>query len=218
MATATIEDYIKQIFLEQQRSGVDFVPMGKIATALKVAPGTVTTMVKSMNDAELLAYEPRRGAALTENGCKLALSILRRHRIVEVFLVEKLGFNWSEVHDEAERLEHALSDKVLERLDAYLGHPSTDPHGSPIPTQSGEYDNSRFSNLTECPINKDVIITRIESAKPTFLRYAESNGLVPTTQIRVTERDPDADSLTVAREDGETVTLGMAAAEKIFVR
>src|SRR6476620_7329433 len=108
--------------------------MGRLAAAMGVVPGTATTMVKTLADSGLVTYEPRSGTRLTAGGEKLALHVLRRHRLVEPFLVKTLGLDWSEVHEEAEELEHAISDKVLHRIDQLLGHPTTDPHGDPIPT------------------------------------------------------------------------------------
>src|SRR5712691_11026864 len=126
MASITVENYLKQLYLEQQNSSEELVPMGKLAAAMGVVPGTVTTMVKALADSGLVSYEPRGGVRLTRGGEQLALHVLRRHRLVELFLVKVLGLDWSEVHEEADELEHAISDKVLERNDQYLGRPSTD--------------------------------------------------------------------------------------------
>src|SRR5438477_4591329 len=137
MASITVENYLKQLYLEQQNSSEELVPMGKLATQMGVVPGTATSMVKALADSGLVDYEPRSGARLTRGGQQLALHVLRRHRLVELFLVKVLGLDWSEVHAEAEELEHAVSDKVLERIDSLLGHPSVDPHGDPIPPAKG---------------------------------------------------------------------------------
>src|SRR5213078_450583 len=118
----TVENYLKQIYLEQQalEGGSDLVAMGRLASAMAVTPGTATTMIKALSEANLVNYEPRGGVRLTKAGEQLALHVLRRHRLVELFLVKVLGLDWSEVHDEAEELEHAVSDKVLDRIDALL--------------------------------------------------------------------------------------------------
>jgi DtxR family Mn-dependent transcriptional regulator len=134
MPSSTVEDYIKQLWVEQQAAGAELVPMGRLAAAMGVVPGTATSMVKTLADSGLVNYEPRSGARLTRGGEQLALHVLRRHRLLEVFLVKVLGMDWSEVHDEAEHLEHVISDKVLERIDDLLGRPSVDPHGDPIPS------------------------------------------------------------------------------------
>src|SRR5437016_2893505 len=137
MPTSTVEDYLKALYA-QQVGGEALVPMGALASAMKVAPGTATAMVKTLAEAGLVDYEPRGGVRLSSKGEKLALHVLRRHRLVELFLVEVLCLDWSEVDEEAEELEHAISDKVMARIDKALGHPQFDPHGDPIPTAKGK--------------------------------------------------------------------------------
>src|SRR5688572_18830427 len=137
MITSTVENYLKRIYLEHQETRAALVPMGRLAASVGVTPGTATSMIKTLADAGLVAYEPRGGVRLTRKGEKLALHVLRRHRIVELFLVKVLGVDWSDVHKEAEELEHAISESLLERIAAYLGHPGFDPHGDPIPTAEG---------------------------------------------------------------------------------
>src|SRR5689334_7579483 len=153
MPSITVENYLKQLYLEQQNASEELVPMGKLATAMGVVPGTATSMVKALADSGLVFYEPRFGAKLTKGGEQLALHVLRRHRLVELFLVKVLGLDWSEVHEEAEELEHAISEKVLERIDALLGHPSADPHGDPIPTSKGKVATQKLASLAECDLN-----------------------------------------------------------------
>src|SRR5438067_5037004 len=154
MASITVENYLKQLYLEQQNASEELVPMGKLASAMGVVPGTATSMVKALADSGLVAYEPRFGAKLTRGGEQLALHVLRRHRLVELFLVKVLGLDWSEVHDEAEELEHAISEKVLERIDALLNHPSVDPHGDPIPSAKGQVADAPLTSLAECQIGR----------------------------------------------------------------
>src|SRR5678815_1500091 len=161
MASSTVENYLKQIYLEQQLAPDELVSMGKLAASMGVVPGTATSMVKALADSGLVSYEPRSGAKLTKGGEQLALHVLRRHRLVELFLVKVLGLDWSEVHDEAEHLEHAVSDKVLERIDAILGHPSVDPHGDPIPTSEGKVAPQKLLSLAECEPHQRLRITRI---------------------------------------------------------
>src|SRR5260221_5837159 len=162
MASITVENYLKQLYLEQQRAPAgELVSMGRLASAMGVVPGTVTTMVKALADSGLVTYEPRGGVRLTRGGEQLALHVLRRHRLVELFLVKVLGLDWSEVHEEADELEHAISDKVLERIDQYLGRPSADPHGVPIPTAKGKLADARMESLAECSLNRTVRVARI---------------------------------------------------------
>src|SRR5256714_8448369 len=148
MPSITVENYLKQLYLEQQNAP-DLVQMGKLASAMGVVPGTATSMIKALADSGLVSYEPRFGAKLTKGGEQLALHVLRRHRLMELFLVKVLGLDWSEVHDEAEELEHAISEKVLERIDKLLGHPSVDPHGDPIPSAKGKVSEERLVRLPE---------------------------------------------------------------------
>lgn len=217
MASSTVENYLKQIYLEQQSLGAELVPMGRLATAMTVTPGTATTMIKALAEANLVNYEPRTGVRLTRPGEQLALHVLRRHRLVELFLVKVLGLDWSEVHEEAEHLEHAVSDKVLERMDALLGHPSVDPHGDPIPTSKGKVSSPKLQSLAECDLNRPVRIARITDQEPAFLQFLHKNGLTPGVSLTVDAREAHADSVVLKPADRSAVSLGTAAAAKIMV-
>lgn len=217
MATSTVEDYVKHIYLEQQEIGDEPVPMGRVAATLGVVPGTTTTMMKALDDAGLVKYEPRAGVRLTTAGESLALHILRRHRLIELFLVRILGMDWSEIHMEAEQLEHAISDLVLEKIDALLGHPTTDPHGDPIPTARGALDQPKLDSLCDCPLHQSVCIARIADQSPEFLHFIDQKGLKPGVELLLKERDPAADAITVRISTGRRITLGARAAEKILV-
>src|SRR5688572_14832934 len=152
MPTSTVEDYLKCILLEQQRDPEALVSMRRISAALSVAPGTVTAMVKTLADSGLLAYEPYSGVLLTPPGRQLAAHVLRRHRLIELFLVKVTGMDWSEVHSEAERMEHAVSDRLIERMDEMLGFPSADPHGDPIPDVHGVVEAPVLLSLADCAL------------------------------------------------------------------
>lgn len=217
MASSTVENYLKQIYLEQQSLGADLVAMGRLAAAMTVTPGTATTMIKALAEANLVNYEPRSGVRLTRAGEQLALHVLRRHRLVELFLVKMLGLDWSEVHEEAEHLEHAVSDKVLERMDALLGHPSVDPHGDPIPTSKGKVSSPKLQSLAECELNRPVRISRITDQEPAFLQFLHKNGLTPGVSLTVDAREAHADSVVLKPADRSPVSLGTAAAAKIMV-
>ena len=218
MATSTVEDYVKQIYLEQQAAGPDgLVPMGKLAAAMGVVPGTATSMIKALADSGLVQYEPRGGVRLTHGGEQLALHVLRRHRLVELLLVKVLGLDWSEVHAEAEELEHAISDKVLERIDAVLGHPSVDPHGDPIPSAKGQVSEVRLESLATCAPERRFRVARVIDQDPAFLQFVERCGLMPGVTVRVEVRDALADAIWVRPGDRRPITLGMSAAAKILV-
>lgn len=217
MPSSTVEDYIKRLYYEQQRSPGALVPMGRLAEAMNVVPGTVTTMIKALADSGLVDYEPRAGVRLTPGGEKLALHVLRRHRLVELFLVQTLGLDWSEVHDEAEELEHAISEKVLDRIDALLGHPKVDPHGSPIPRANGEVADESTQSLSSCEAGRTYRIARVADADAKFLQFAERNGLIPDALVTVESVDESADAVVVTCHGRGSCTLGTAAAERIFV-
>ena len=217
MATPTVENYVKEIFMAQQALGDQAVPMGQVARALNVVPGTATVMVKSLAQTGLVDYEPRRGVRVTRKGRSLALRMLRRHRLVELFLVEKLGLDWGEIHDEAEQLEHAISERVLERLDAFLGHPKTDPHGDPIPSAEGDFDERVLNSLANCRVGRRYRIARVGDQSPAFLQFLDERGLKPGTPLRVCAREDIADAVTLQLDDGNAATLGLKAAAKIMV-
>ena len=217
MPTITVENYLKQIYLEAQNYPDGLVPMGQLAAAMRVVPGTATSMIKALADSGLVHYEPRSGTKLTKAGQQLALHVLRRHRLVELFLVKVLGLDWSEVHDEAEELEHAISDKVLDRIDAFLGHPETDPHGDPIPTAKGKVTSPELSTLADSPLNTPLRIARIVNQDPPFLQFLDRAGLTPGATVTLSTRDEQADSITLRAGKNPPMTLGTAAATKILV-
>jgi len=217
--STTAQNYLKELYQLQQRAdaGSDPVPLGRLASALGVTPGTATTMVKRFADDGLIHYTPRRGARLSASGEKVALAVLRRHRIVETFLVQHLGLDWSEVHEEAEVLEHAVSDKVLDRLDAVLGHPTADPHGSPIPQANGKIRRVAMRPLSRCRAGQRVTVGRLLDTDAKFLKLAEDRGLMPDTKLKVIEIDDSADAATLQVGRRNPTTLGLGAADKVLV-
>ena len=174
-------------------------------------------MVKALADSGLVSYEPRFGAKLTKGGEQLALHVLRRHRLVELFLVKVLGLDWSEVHDEAEELEHAISEKVLDKIDKLLGHPSVDPHGDPIPTAKGKVSEERLVPLPESEAGKKVRIARIVDQDARFLQFLDRAGLKPGVLLTINGRDEQADAISVKVDARSSLTLGTSAAMKILV-
>lgn len=218
MASSTVENYLKRLYLEQQNAPGELVSMGRLAAAMGVVPGTATTMVKALADSGLVSYEPRGGVKLTRGGEQLALHVLRRHRLVELFLVKVLGLDWSEVHDEAEELEHAISDKVLDRIDAFLDHPSVDPHGDPIPPAKGRFQPSPpRESLADCEAGRSYRITRVIDQSAAFLQFIDRCGLIPGVAVALERRDDVADAVRVRPHRGEAVTLGTGAAMKVLV-
>ena len=216
MATIAVENYLKHVLLLSE-GGDDLVSMGELAAALDVVPGTVTTMIKALADEGLVEHQPRHGVRLTADGRRLALNVLRKHRLVETFLVNVLKMDWSKVHAEAEQLEHAISDEVLDRLDALLGHPQTDPHGDPIPSPQGKLSSQVYATLATCVADRGVRIVRITEQSPEFLQFAEQNGLQPGTSLRVADRNLTAGLVTLKKPNGRPLALSVVAAGKILV-
>src|SRR5262245_61076729 len=163
LPSSTVENYLKAIYQGQQVlvEGARLVPMGQVAATLGVTPGTATTMVKALAESGLAEYEPYTGVRLSAAGEKLAGLVLRRHRLVELFLVQVMGMRWDEVHEEAEQLEHVVSERLIERIDAMLGHPTHDPHGDPIPTAEGRIAARHFDTLLTCAAATPHRIVRI---------------------------------------------------------
>ena len=216
--TQTVENYLKAIF--QAQIGlpvtVELVPMGQLAASLSVVPGTATTMVKALAEAGLVRYEPYAGVRLTSAGEKLAARVLRRHRLIELFLVRVMGMSWTEVHDEAEHLEHAVSERLIERIDEMLGRPEVDPHGDPIPDVDGTLSSPDYDTLLTCPLRRPVRVSRVSDQDRDFLQFIERHDLKPGAVVQVEERDQAADSVRLrgARE----FTIGARAASKVLVQ
>ncbi len=215
----TVENYLKALLQAQSGLGpTDLVPMGRLATALGVVPGTATTMVKTLAESGLVKYEPYAGVRLTAAGEKLAAMVLRRHRLIELFLVKVMGMSWTEVHDEAEHLEHAVSERLIDRIDEMLGRPAVDPHGDPIPDPEGTVDRSEYDTLLTCPLRSRVAVSRVTDQDTNFLRFVERHDLKPGSVVEVEERDEAADSVRLKGENNREITIGTRAASKVLVR
>jgi DtxR family transcriptional regulator, Mn-dependent transcriptional regulator len=217
MPTSTVEDYLKCILLEEQREAGERVPTGRIARALAVTPGTATAMVKTLADGGLVDYEAYGGVRLTGPGRQLALHVLRRHRLIELFLVQVLKVDWSEVHAEADRLEHAVSDSLIERMDEMLGRPAVDPHGDPIPTAALEVPAAGSETLADLELGRRARVSRVADQEADFLRLVERLGLRPGARVKIVARDDAADTIEVELDRGAVARLGLRAAGKIYV-
>lgn len=224
LPSSTVENYLKAIYQHQVTLAEDeLVPMGQVATALSVAPGTATTMVKALAESGLVTYEPYSGVRLSPAGEKLAVLVLRRHRLVELFLVDVMGMSWAEVHDEAEQLEHVVSDRLIERMDEMLGYPTVDPHGDPIPSPEGTLRESHAGagqqeTLLTCPLNTPVVVTRISDQDAEFLRFIETHHLKPGQSVEVESRDSAADAIRLRAGNARPLVIGTRAASKLLVR
>jgi DtxR family Mn-dependent transcriptional regulator len=219
LASATVENYLKAIYLgAASASSGRLLPMGQLAHALGVAPGTATTMVKTLADSGLVRYEPYAGVALTSAGERLAALVLRRHRLIELFLVRVMGYSWDEVHEEAEQLEHVVTDRLIDRIDEMLGRPEADPHGDPIPNSEGLVKEQEAQSLLTCPLHTKVTVTRIMDQDKTFLRFIEGHHLKPGESIEVEDRDTASDSVRVRGQGDQRITIGTRAASKLLVQ
>ncbi len=216
MATETVENYLKAIYALSREAATGEAAMTRIATLVGVTTGTATTMVKKLTAAKLVRYERFGGVKLTARGDKAAIDILRRHRLIETFLVETLNLDWSVVHAEAERLEHAISPVVLEALDKHLGHPSVDPHGDPIPDGKGGVREAAGRSLTDFSPGAKVRVSRIVDQDQQFLAFVAKHGLKPGAIARIVAADAPAQSLQIEARDHPKVSLAFAAAGKIL--
>ena len=218
MPTSTVENYLKQILIVSLETNCPEVPMGKVAQGLSVTSGTATTMIKNLAENGWLHYYPRRGVRLTRKGKALAMNMLRRHRLLETFLVETLGLDWSEIHQEAEELEHAISEKVLEKLDEFLGRPRQDPHGHPIPTSGGVIRRSSTHSLLSCKAGSKVTIESITDQESDFLKFARKKQLFPGQVVSVLSHEKLADAITLQVGGAAPFSLGSRSSEKILVQ
>jgi DtxR family Mn-dependent transcriptional regulator len=218
LPSSTVENYLKAIYQGQSTltDGARLVPMGQVASALGVTPGTATTMVKALAESGLAEYEPYSGVRLSTAGERLAGLVLRRHRLVELFLVQVMGMRWDEVHDDAEQLEHVVSERLIERIDEMLGRPTHDPHGDPIPDPEGAIPQRHLDSVLTCPIGTRLRVMRITDQDPAFLRFIEKNDLKPGQSVEVENRDAAADAVWL-RAKGQRIMIGARAASKLLV-
>lgn len=193
--TRSVEDYLKTIY--QLTSEGRPASTSEIAHLLALSAPSVTGMVKRLSEHGLLEHIPYRGVQLTDEGRRAALRMVRRHRLIEAYLVEFLGYSWDTVHEEAERLEHAVSDPLVERMAGALGHPSVDPHGDPIPSADGSIHERVCMALSDVPVGETVEISRVHESQPERLRYIASLGLRPGVKVTVVGRQPIDDLVTI---------------------
>lgn len=217
MPSLTVENYVKTIYQLAQAADDGAVATGQISTALGVLPGTVTSMLKTLDESNLATYTPYEGVRLTSSGRGLALRVLRRHRLIEQFLSETLNLTWDEVHQEAEHMEHAVSDSLIDRIDAYLGHPPTDPHGDPIPKADGTMAAAADRPLAECSPGDRFRIARVIDQSPDFLRHLSQMGLAIGAQGSLVTNDSAGEDLTIRLGSSEK-TLARGVAAKLMVR
>src|SRR5687767_10837114 len=197
VASLTIENYVKAIYQISAGQDGQAAATGKLAEALRVSPGTVTSMLKTLSESSLAEYIPYEGARLTDAGRMLALRVLRRHRLIELFLVRTLKLTWDEVHEEAEHMEHAVSDLLIDRIDAFLGYPATDPHGDPIPKADGTVAGASGRSLSQLAAGRKFRVLRVLDQSPEFLRYLTETGLALDARGSVVSTRQESGTVTV---------------------
>ncbi|MGF1505279.1 MAG: metal-dependent transcriptional regulator [Anaerolineae bacterium] len=215
MITKEREDYLKAIYhLQKDESPVRTTT---IAREMGVKPASVTGAIQRMAEHGFLDYQERKGVTLTEEGRRIALEVMRHHRLIELYLIEALGYSWDEVHDEAERLEHAVSPLFIERIAAALGHPTIDPHGAPIPTADGEIPPLSRDKLSEAKPGTVGTIARVNDQDPELLRYLADMDIRPGMQVTVLEVKPFGGPVHIQVNDA-THAVGLQAAENIYLK
>ncbi|MEM7413848.1 MAG: metal-dependent transcriptional regulator [Gemmatimonadota bacterium] len=211
----SVEDYLKAIYAHSGDG--DPVSTSAIAESLEIQPASVTGMVKRMAEWGLLEHVPYKGVRLTEPGEREALRVLRRHRILETYLVDRLGYPWDDVHAEAERLEHAASDELIERMAIALGSPSHDPHGAPIPTVGGDIENQKFATLADADVGAHVVVRAVRDRDAQDLRSMAEEGLVPGARLTVDRSDVDSSIRVVVEGEDEGREVALDLARYVFV-
>ena len=213
MLSQAAEDYLKAIYKLQTEGQAT---TNAIAKALGVSSASVTNMLKRLAQMKLVQYTSHRGATLTDAGRKVALEVIRHHRLLELYLSEILGYSWDEVPAEAEQLEHHISEQFEDKIDALLGHPTHDPHGDPIPTKDGHIPEDLSVPLTDIPAQQTVVIRRVYDGDPELLQYLAKMQLIPDTVLKVSKKEPFNGPLTLAYRDDEQI-IGHQVASQIFV-
>ncbi len=208
--TEAIEDYAKAIYALEERRG-EPATTSALAERLGVTAGSASAMVKRLDGLELVRHVPYHGVRLTEQGRRLALEVLRHHRLLERYLTEELGVPWDRVHEEAEVLEHVLSEELEERIAAKLGYPTRDPHGDPIPTHEGELEQEETRALADLEPGEGGVLVRVSDSRPEMLRYLAERAIAPGQELEVLAREPFGGPLTVRLADREHALGGELA-------
>ena len=218
MPSLTVENYLKATLQIASRQSSVWVATGQLAAELSVSPGSVTSMLKTLSEAGLADYRPYEGVSLTPQGRELALRMLRRHRLIELFLVKTLDLTWDQVHEEAEHMEHAVSDFLVDRIDAFLQHPNCDPHGDPIPAADGTMRGVPAESvpLVDVPVGRSAKIVRVTNQDGGFLRFLAELGLNIESEVMVIANSREGGYITI-EISGTALPIGVQAAEQILV-
>ncbi len=210
------ENYLKAIYKLQEKHG-NWVGTNDISNAIQNKAASVTDMIKRLSDKELLDYERYKGVKLSSLGEKIAINIIRKHRLWEYFLVEKLKYKWDEVHEIAEQLEHIQSDDLSDRLDDYLGNPKYDPHGDPIPNKKGTIQAKKICSLFEMEIGEKGNISGVEEHSPMFLQYLERIGIYLGVEIKIEDKNEFDQSMWISIDNAKPITITEKVANNLFI-
>ncbi len=217
MTTSTEENYLKAIY-HLSTGNQNSVLTSAIAGSLSTSAASVTDMIKKLSEKNMVEYERYHGVRITRKGEKVALSIIRRHRLWEVFLMDKLKFKWDEVHDLAEELEHVSSDELTKRLDAFLGFPKFDPHGDPIPDTNGKVHSNGQELLSEITKKGKYILSGVNDHSPSFLQYLEKKGLIPGSTFTIVEMDEFDNSMQIIFSNKKSIFISKEVSKNLLVR
>lgn len=215
MASQTEENYLKALFLLANEQGE--INLSELSKSLDVSTPTANSMVKKLHDKGLLVYERYKPLVLTDNGRKSAALIIRKHRLTEMFLVDRMGFGWEEVHDIAEQVEHIKSPVFFERMDELLDFPSIDPHGSPIPDKNGKIDWKAYEKLNECRPGDEVYLAALTHSSSVFLKFLNGKELALGLKLKVVSIEPFDGSMVVSYENHSSETLSHSVCERLLV-
>jgi len=214
--TKSEENYLKTIF-NLSVNADSGISTNSIATVMKSKPSSVTDMVQKLADKSLVIYKKYQGVSLTEKGKKIAINIVRKHRLWEFFLVEKLNFSWDEVHHVAEQLEHIDSEKLIDRLDQFLDFPNEDPHGDPIPNQKGEFPKLKRHLLSDAPLQKNLVCVGVKDTSSEFLQYLDKKKIALGTILEIKEKESFDNSMKLLVDNAE-ITISQMVSNNIFVK
>ncbi len=217
MLSQSVEDYLKTIYKLQSRGEEAPVSTGEIAESMEISAASVSNMIKRLTEMDLVEYESYKGVTLTETGIKIALEVIRHHRLLELYLREVMDYPWDKVHEEAEHLEHHISEDFEEKLEEMLGNPTHDPHGDPIPTRRGTIAETATRPLASVDPGESVVIRRVSDTDPELLTHLEEIGLLPTNEVAVVDKSKFNGPLTI-RTNGDEHVVGYEIACKVFVK
>ena len=210
------ENYLKAIYHLSQSGDCD-VTTNALAEEMKTTPASVSDMIKKLSKKAVVNYQKYKGVNVSEKGKLIALQVIRKHRLWEVFLVEKLSFNWDQVHEVAEQLEHIKSPLLIQRLDEFLGYPKYDPHGDPIPDEHGQFTESKKEPLSEFPVGNTGVVVAVQDSGTAFLKYLDKVGIQIGTKITVDELIEFDGSMDITIDQKKSITVSKTVAENIWV-